>query len=73
MAQFVVCSSHMKPSKIKGELPDVVYQYIADDSHIGHHYTITNQRDKAYEFDGSEINEAKFIAECWRMRLKEIN
>lgn len=72
MADYIVCSSHLIPSKIKGNLPDIVHIYIADDSHIGWHYTITNERKKAYEFDELEMEFAKFIADCWRMKVEKL-
>lgn len=64
MAQFIVCSSHLKPSKVKGELPDISYTYIANDSHIGWHYTLTNEREQAYVFVESEMKEAEIIGDC---------
>ncbi|MGN7183660.1 hypothetical protein [Cytobacillus kochii] len=73
MAQYVVCSSHMKPSKVEGDFPDIAYTYISNDSHIGWHYAITPDREQAYIFDESEIEKAQLIASCWRMQLKELN
>lgn len=72
MAEYIVCSSYLKPSKKKGQLPDVGYIYIADDSAIGWHYTITNDHENAYVFDESEIDQAKFIADCWKMKIKKL-
>ncbi len=72
MANYIVYTSGLVPSKKKGELPDVIQNYIADDSMIGYHYTITTKRDKAYEFEDTEIEHAKFIADCWNMKVKEI-
>lgn len=72
MTNYIVYSSHLKPSKIKGNLPDVFYTYIAIDSHIGWHYAITNERENAYVFDESEMKEAEFIADCWGMKIKEL-
>ena len=73
MASYIVCSSRLKPSKVKGEFPDILYTYIANDSHIGWHYTLTTEREQAYVFDESEIKEAEFIADCWKMQIKELN
>jgi hypothetical protein len=70
--QYVVCSSHMRPSKIKGELPDVLYQYIGNDSMIPWHYTLTKNKEEAYLFDDFELNDAKEIASFWNMKLKDI-
>jgi hypothetical protein len=72
MARYVVCSSHMKPSKTKGDLPDIIYQYIAFDSTINWHYTFTNDIENAYYFDEFEKDEAKEIASLWNMKVKEV-
>lgn len=72
MTNYIIYSSHLKASKIKGELPDVSYTYIANDSHIGYHYTITNVREDAYIFDETEIKHAEFIAGAWSMKVKEL-
>lgn len=73
MARYIVCSSHLKPSKVKGDFPEITYTYIASDSHIGWHYTVTNDRERAYMFDEAEMKDAKFIASCWGMQIKELN
>jgi len=62
----------MKPSKNKGNLPDIIYTYISNDSDIGWHYTITHERENAYVFDESLMRYAEFIADCWGMRIKKI-
>lgn len=72
MTQYVVCSGHIKPSKIKGELPDIIYQYIASDSMINWHYTFTRDIEKAYCFEEFEKDEAKEIALLWNMELREL-
>lgn len=69
---YIVRSSSLFPAKNKGDLPDVRYNYIANDSHIGWHYTLTNKRENAYIFDESEMEYAKFISECWRMEIKQL-
>jgi hypothetical protein len=63
----------MKASKVKGELPDLVYQYIANDSMIPWHYTVTQDKEDAYIFDDFQINEAKEIASFWNMSLMKID
>lgn len=72
MARYVVCSSHIKPSKIKGEFPDVIYQYIASDSMINWHFTFTKDIEKAYFFEEFEKEEAQEIALLWSMKVKEL-
>ncbi|KMK77609.1 hypothetical protein [Alkalihalobacillus pseudalcaliphilus] len=72
MKEYIVRSSHLIPSKVKGELPEVVYNYIANDSSIGIHYTLTRERDYAYIFVDYEKKDAEFIAECWGMKLVEL-
>jgi hypothetical protein len=71
VANYIVYSSGIKPPKIKGEFPDIIYNYIANDSTIGFHYRLTSKRDNAYEFDDTELNHAKFIADCWNMKVKK--
>ncbi|KYC94388.1 hypothetical protein B4102_3609 [Heyndrickxia sporothermodurans] len=72
MTRYIVCSINLKPSKIKGSLPDVSYTFISVYSHIGHHYEITNDREDAYEFEEFELKEAEFIADCWGMEIKKL-
>jgi len=73
MARYVVYQSYIKPSKIKGELPDVIYEYIANDSAIHWHYTFTKNIEKAYFFDDFEIDLVNEIAELWNMKLKQLD
>ena len=73
MARYVVHYSQIKPSKVKGELPDIIYQYIANDSMIPWHYTFTTNIEKAYIFDDFEEDEAKEIAHLWDMRVKKLD
>ncbi len=73
MAEYIVYSSDIKPSKIKGEFPDIVYTYISNESLIGWHYTITNQMENAYLFDETDYDKAKEIAELWNMKLKQLD
>lgn len=72
MTQYVVCSSYLVPSKIKGELPDVAYKYIGYDSAINWHFTFTRDIDKAYIFDDFEIDKAKEIAYLLNMQVKKL-
>ncbi|GIN88671.1 hypothetical protein J6TS2_50570 [Heyndrickxia sporothermodurans] len=73
MARYVVCSSRMKASKVKGELPEIIYEYIANDSMIPWHYTFTRNIKDAYCFDHFEANEAKEIALLWNMKIKKLD
>lgn len=73
MGTYVVCSGHMMASKIKGALPDIIYEYVANDSMIPCHYTFTQNIKDAYFFDESEIDEAKEIAHLWNKKLKKID
>jgi hypothetical protein len=72
MTDYIVYQSHLKPSKIRGNLPDVFCTYIANDSHIGWHYTITSEREDAYIFDESQKKDAEFIADCWGMKVEKL-
>ncbi|MGG3800438.1 hypothetical protein [Metabacillus fastidiosus] len=72
MARYIVRSSHMKPSKGKGDLPEIFYTYISIYSAIGWHYLITNDRELAYVFEEFEKEDAEFIAGCWGMQIKEL-
>lgn len=72
MARYVVYQSYIKPLKVKGELPDVINEYIANDSDIGWHYTFTKNIENAYFFYEFEIDLAKEIAELWNMKLKQL-
>ncbi|KON86594.1 hypothetical protein AF332_07025 [Sporosarcina globispora] len=72
MARYIVCSSHMKASKVKGDFPEIFYTYIANDSHLSWHYTLTADREKAYIFDEFEWEDAEFIASCWGMQIKQL-
>lgn len=73
MARYVVFSSHMKPSKVKGEFPYIIYQYIANDSMIDWHYTFTRNIEDAYYFDEFELDKAKEIALLGDMKLKKLD
>lgn len=73
MNGYIVYSINMRPAAVKGQLPDLSYTYIANDSNIGWHYTITRDRERAYIFDESEMSEAEFIASCWGMKLEKLN
>lgn len=72
MVRYLVYQSYMTPSKLRGELPDVIKEYVANDSNIGWHYTFTNNIKNAYFFDDFEIDLAKEIAELWNMKLKQL-
>lgn len=73
MPRYIVYSSYLSPSKVKGELPDVTYEYIANDSMIPWHYTFTRNIEKAYFFDEFEKDKAKEIALLWSMKMKQLD
>lgn len=72
MVEYIVYSSDIKPSRIKGEFPEVIYSYISNESMIDWHYTLTKQRENAYLFDETEYVKAQEIAELWNMRIKQL-
>ncbi|WP_342441258.1 hypothetical protein MHB65_18045 [Lysinibacillus sp. FSL K6-0075] len=72
MARYLVYQSYMKPSKIRGELPDITNEYVANDSDIRWHYTFTKDIENAYFFNDFEVDLAKEIAELWNMKLKQL-
>lgn len=71
MPRYVVYSNKIKPSKIKGKFPDIIFQYIANDSMIPWHYTFTQEIKDAYIFEDFEADEAKKIAHLWNMKVKK--
>jgi hypothetical protein len=73
MSRYVVYSSQMKASKVKGDLPDIIYQYIANDSMIPWHYTFTRNIKDAYNFEDFETDEAKETALLWNMKVKKLD
>lgn len=73
MKRWVVFSGHLKPSKIKGELPDTIEQYIDNDSIIPWHCTFTKDKTKAYLFDDFELNVANELANLWNMKVKRVD
>lgn len=70
--QYVVCSSYLVSSKVKGELPDVVYEYIANSSSINWHYDFTRDVKEAYIFDSFEMDKVNEIAWLLNMNVKGI-
>lgn len=73
MPQYIVYESVLVPSKSKGQFPEAIYTYIANDSAIGWHYTFTHNREQAYIFDDFQLEQSKGIAEMWRMQVKQLN
>lgn len=72
MTRYLVYQSYLKPSAVRGELPDVIKEYVANDSNIGWHYTFTKNIENAYIFDDFEIDLAKEIADLWNIKLKQL-
>lgn len=73
MSRYIVFETYLEKSSIKGDLPDLKYLFISNDSDIGYHYSLTNNIDNAYIFDEKQLDKAKFIAECWKMNIKKLN
>lgn len=72
MARYLVYQSYMKPSEIRGELPDVINEYVANDSDIRWHYTFTKNIENAYIFDDFELELVNEIAELLSMKIKTL-
>ncbi len=72
MSSYILVKRHLVPSETKGNLPDIKYEYIADTSLIGFHHDFTNDRDKAYEFHGNELEHARMLSDAWRMNLEKV-
>lgn len=73
MSEYIVYSSDLKASEIKGQLPDIAHTYIANDSSIGWHYTVTDKRENAYVFIETQIEKAREIADLWDMKVKQLD
>lgn len=73
MNQYVVYSIHTMPSKKKGELPNIIREYISLESDIGWHYSVTTFRARAYVFEEFELPFANEIADFWRMKVEKLN
>jgi hypothetical protein len=57
--EYVVYKSYLVPSNVKGELPDVVYRYLADSLH---NPSITKKLKNAYKiYDLDEAKETAYI------------
>jgi hypothetical protein len=72
MKQYVVCKGYLVPSKKRGELPDIVYEYVSNTSDMGVHYDFTVRKEKAYLFDDFELDRAKYVAWLLNMEVKEV-
>lgn len=70
MSSYVVCESQLVP--VKDSFPDITYTYIANDSLLGRHNSITNNREKALEFEESKKEDAQFIGDYWGIHVKEL-
>lgn len=70
MTRYFVYSGRLKESKTKGELPDIIYEYIANDSMIHWHFSFTKDIENVYVFD--DIQEAKEVASLLNMNVKEV-
>ena len=72
MVRYLVYQSYMTPSKLRGELPDIISEYIANDSDIRWHYTFTKNIENAYIFDDFELELVNEIAELLSMKIKTL-
>lgn len=72
MVRYLVYQSYMTPSEIRGELPDVINEYVANDSDIRWHYTFTKNIENAYIFDDFELELVNEIAELLSMKIKTL-
>lgn len=72
MVRYLVYQSYMTPSKLRGELPDVINEYVANDSDIRWHYTFTKNIENAYIFDDFELELVNEIAELLSMKIKTL-
>lgn len=72
MVRYLVYQSYMTPPKIRGELPDIISEYIANDSDIRWHYTFTRNIENAYIFDDFELELVNEIAELLSMKIKTL-
>lgn len=72
---WVIYETHLVPSKIRGQLPDIVYEYIANTSDIGYHFDFTKERKCAYVFDNEAytVGEVKEMADLLCMKILELN
>ncbi|WP_059050012.1 hypothetical protein [Paenibacillus senegalimassiliensis] len=50
---YIAYIRHLKP--VPGQLPDVTYDYVSNESHIGWHMALTQDRSEAYVFDADEL------------------
>lgn len=72
MSSYILVKRHLVPSKTKGNLPDIKYEYIADTSLSGFHHDFTKDREKAYVFFDNELEHAKMLSDAWQMNLRKV-
>ncbi len=72
MSEYILVKKYLVPSKIKGELPDIECEYIAETSMMGWHHEFTRDKKKAYIFTESELGHARMLAETWRMDIEKV-
>lgn len=68
--QYVVVKTHLVPSITKGELPDVVKEYLSNTSDIGWQNDYTLDKEDAYVFD--DLEEAQWISNSLNMEMETI-
>ena len=71
---YLIFQSYLVRSKIKGELPDVKYKYVAKTSDIGYHFDLTRNRKDAYVFhsEAYTYEQVKYYADLLEMKVKEV-
>lgn len=70
MGEYIICRKALRPSKVKGQLPDVISEYLAETSHPWWEHDFTRDRSKAFIFPCRE--EASEIAELLNMEMEEV-
>ncbi|HLR69450.1 MAG TPA: hypothetical protein VK105_20375 [Virgibacillus sp.] len=70
--EYILVKKYLVPSKTKGGLPDIKYEYIANSSLLGFHHDFTKDINKAYEFHENELDHAKMLADAWGMDLEKV-
>jgi len=69
MARYIVYKSYLKTRK--GQLPDVIKEYVADTSFIDAHIEFTRKREDAYIFiDSSEAESVAYLLDMETERIE---
>ena len=68
MTEYIIYKNYLKPTK--GQLPEIIKEYVANTSHINAHIDLTRNRQDAYRFVDSI--EAESIAYLLDMQVEKI-